>query len=344
MERSTGANTIPNLFGAGKDGFGDGVGPPPTDLNASWFNNTQEEICRAIEDQGFAVGGTLDQLTVALNSWGWSGNPKIKSGGKLSILSGGMQEVESGGTFQALAGAIAAFSGTTIFTPGSTFDCDTLATFTKDVTLGDDVADAIIVSGTMTVNEDATFVKDVIGPFANVIKYGTIELLSGAPAPAARQLAAGVGGELAWHDGSSAQFVHYSTNGWVYATGDQEAATGLAVTQLVATTTVATPGTAGGTVRVILYGQAQVNVLGSTLTVDVQEDKTANPAYTPIGVAQVMTATHTQVDVNAWQHFRHERTFVAGSTDTLYRASIVANGGNTVSVKEVRVKVVNERA
>ena len=169
MERSTGANTIPNLFGAGKDGFGDGVGPPPTELNASWFNNTQEELCRAIEDQGFAVGGTLDQLTVALNSWQWSGSPSIKSGGKLSILSGGafeiqsggMGEVLSGGTFQVLLGGIAAFSGTTLITPTASLTCDTLADFTKDMLIGDDIADTLIITSTTTV-QSPMFVNDDI--------------------------------------------------------------------------------------------------------------------------------------------------------------------------------------
>jgi hypothetical protein len=58
MDRITTPSRIRDLFGPGKDGFGDGVpsiGGSSTQLNAAWFNNDQEEICNAIELSGFVL-------------------------------------------------------------------------------------------------------------------------------------------------------------------------------------------------------------------------------------------------------------------------------------------------
>jgi hypothetical protein len=58
MKRIDTATVEADKFGAGKDGFTNGLAPstPPTDLDCSWFDHVQEEICNIIED----TGGTLD--------------------------------------------------------------------------------------------------------------------------------------------------------------------------------------------------------------------------------------------------------------------------------------------
>lgn len=64
MRRINTATAADDLFGAGKDGFTDGSAPspPPTHLNATWFNNAQEEIARAVEGNGATVvaGGSTE--------------------------------------------------------------------------------------------------------------------------------------------------------------------------------------------------------------------------------------------------------------------------------------------
>lgn len=351
MERITTPTAVVDKFGPGKNGFQGGGPPNATQLSPEWFDNTQEEISRVIEGQGIVLdGATLDQMKQAIDDYAFAdpsitGTLTIENLASIEVESGGAINVQSGGTLDTMAGSIVGLQGAVTFTPTATHTCDTVANFNKGVNLGDDVADPIAVNGTMTVNENANFIKDVIGLAAQILKYGTFELLSGSPAPSARQLAAGTSGQLVWNPGAGGEFVHYSPNGWVYATGDQEAATGLAAVQLVATTTVAVTGVGLGNVRVIVVGQAQVNSLGSTMTINVQENQTLNPAYSNIGTAEVMTTTHTQIDANAWQDFRHERVFAAGTaTATLYQASIAADGGKTISVKNVRLRVVNERA
>lgn len=58
MKRIDTTTRAPNLFGAGKDGFRDGDlagGISPTDFNADWANNIQEEIAGAIEAGGLVL-------------------------------------------------------------------------------------------------------------------------------------------------------------------------------------------------------------------------------------------------------------------------------------------------
>lgn len=70
MKRIDTATRAPPLFGAGKDGFKNGnlaAGVAPTDLNADWFNNVQEELLSVIEAAGLAPNGAdLAQLRKAL--------------------------------------------------------------------------------------------------------------------------------------------------------------------------------------------------------------------------------------------------------------------------------------
>jgi hypothetical protein len=71
MKRIDTATKAVDLFGAGKHGFKDGnigLGIAPTDLNASWFNEVQEEILSVIEGAGIvADGAQLNQLYQAMS-------------------------------------------------------------------------------------------------------------------------------------------------------------------------------------------------------------------------------------------------------------------------------------
>lgn len=70
MQRIQTATKAPDLFGAGKDGFKDGNlagGVAPTDLNAAWFNQVQEELSALVEGAGLALDGTLTQVKQAID-------------------------------------------------------------------------------------------------------------------------------------------------------------------------------------------------------------------------------------------------------------------------------------
>ena len=53
MKRIDTATKAVDLYGAGKHGFQDGdpdIGQAPTSLNASWFNQVQEELARILTE------------------------------------------------------------------------------------------------------------------------------------------------------------------------------------------------------------------------------------------------------------------------------------------------------
>lgn len=70
MQRISTSTKSTDLFGVGKHGFKDGnqsLGIPPTDFNAEWCNQIQEEIANAIEAAGVALSaGNRSQLIDAL--------------------------------------------------------------------------------------------------------------------------------------------------------------------------------------------------------------------------------------------------------------------------------------
>jgi hypothetical protein len=69
MRRIDTATKAEDLNGVGKDGFTSGnsnSGIPPTQVSAQWFNDSQEEICRVIEDAGVTLGSATDQLSFAI--------------------------------------------------------------------------------------------------------------------------------------------------------------------------------------------------------------------------------------------------------------------------------------
>lgn len=72
MQRISTADAAANLFGAGKNGFTDGNqvgGINATQLNAEWFNGSQEELCNIIELCGITLSAsTRTQLASAIQT------------------------------------------------------------------------------------------------------------------------------------------------------------------------------------------------------------------------------------------------------------------------------------
>jgi len=70
MKRIDTATRAIDLFGPGKDGFKDGDlanGVAPTDFNAAWVNNVQEELASVVEAAGLVLdGATRNQALQAL--------------------------------------------------------------------------------------------------------------------------------------------------------------------------------------------------------------------------------------------------------------------------------------
>lgn len=111
MQRISTSTRATDLFGAGKHGFKDGnqaLGIAPTDFNADWCNQIQEEIANAIEASGAGLNaGDRAQLVdaikklplgtgfLAANGWlqvpvviGGLVNKAILQWGRASIASG----------------------------------------------------------------------------------------------------------------------------------------------------------------------------------------------------------------------------------------------------------------
>ena len=202
-------------------------------------------------------------------------------------------------------------------------------------------AKTLALSGTASIA--LTNTAKVTAVTGTIIESGRFEFIAGAPAPDPRQMAMGTNGILGINTGSGLEQNHQSTSGWVYATGDQEAETGLAVAIFTATTTEALLALGvGGNVRVIVYGQGQRSVAGA-VTIDVQEDQ-GTGTWTDIGAGQAIEWVDT-ASATIWSLFRHERVFAAGTlVAKSYRLHITSSGGPTAKVREVRLKVVNERA
>ncbi|WP_035372828.1 gp53-like domain-containing protein [Pseudoduganella violaceinigra] len=74
MKRITTATKSVDKFGAGKHGFTNGnavAGIPATDLEDTWFDHVQEELCTVVEAAGLALdGSSRAQLLAALRSAG----------------------------------------------------------------------------------------------------------------------------------------------------------------------------------------------------------------------------------------------------------------------------------
>lgn len=71
MQRISTATRVPDLFGPGRAGFRDGnlaLGIAPTDLNAAWFNEVQEELMSIIEAASMTPSAGTLQLLAAIQA------------------------------------------------------------------------------------------------------------------------------------------------------------------------------------------------------------------------------------------------------------------------------------
>lgn len=72
MDRISSSTKVVDLFGAGKHGFRDGnlaLGISPTDFNAAFFNDLQEELLTIIENNGITpTAGTRNQIYLAIQA------------------------------------------------------------------------------------------------------------------------------------------------------------------------------------------------------------------------------------------------------------------------------------
>jgi hypothetical protein len=141
VQRITTPTRWVDKFGVGKSGFADSVPGPPTQLEAVWFDNMQEEVSTVIEDQGYALDGlTLNQLSFALNNYAYSGAVAYTNGATLNMLSGSVFLADAGSTFQV--------------------DTST-ASFNGDLLIGDSSADALIVTSSSIFQSPVSFNGDV---------------------------------------------------------------------------------------------------------------------------------------------------------------------------------------
>lgn len=79
MQRINTASKAEDLFGPGRHGFknGDlGLGVAPTDLNAEWFNQVQEELLSVIEASGLVPAASSTQVRQAIKRM-FAGNVKL---------------------------------------------------------------------------------------------------------------------------------------------------------------------------------------------------------------------------------------------------------------------------
>lgn len=151
-------------FGAGKDGFEGSVPGPPTQLEAVWYDNMQEEMANAIEDQGYVLDGlTLNQLSFALNNYGFGGVVGFTNGSTLTFASGAILTMDAGSTFQCNTD-LAEFTGdliigddaTDVLTVMSSAVFQSVVFLNGDVNVGNNVGDVLTVNATATFNENIT--------------------------------------------------------------------------------------------------------------------------------------------------------------------------------------------
>ena len=354
METIKGANRVIDKFGPGLDGFQSGLPPASTSLTPEWFDSVQQEIVNVLLDQGIVLDGLqLDQMSKALADYQFS-NPVVN--GSLTIAGGAMLFVENTGTIEVKSGA------GLVLKNGSTFAVEANVTFfwsdntlvmgtsnTNDVTIngnvtlgtgtgaatvtvGADVADAFEVNATTTMHEDVTV--DNGGTFT----CGKI-IISPAIAPSGpRELVAGSDGQLVYQPVGGIESVHHSSNGWTYATGEQEASSGTFATNLsLFTAQRATPKT--NDVIVIAEGWGQRSIAG-IVTLQLQWDDGAG-VYTDQG-ASVNWSWVDTASATVWSYFRIARRLSPNTAiNRLYRLKVLGNGGALAAVREATIRVVN---
>ena len=260
-------------------------------------------------------------------------------------------------------GNVAAFTGNVTLgaTSGDSIIANGILTTKATTNLGDNTGVVVNVGGgasdTVTVraaagfDEDITIAaaKSITGPADSSVSVGTVTantffVIGTAAAPTAtRQFAATTADEMTWRRGADILLVHHSTNGFNYATGQQEAAFGPFSTVVGPTTAVRTKPQVGssGNVIVIAEGWGQRAVSGSVQLQVQQSD--AGVVYSDAGASVDVEWVNTSRP-DLWSYFRIERTLSVGTViNRLFRLEVDALGGSNASIRESSIRVVPEQ-
>lgn len=170
MERITGPTVSPNENGTGRDGFTEGGGAtPPTHLNASFFNNVQEELARAVERSGQALDGAdFEQLAQAIEraepaEQGRVSGLGVTDGTGLSVDISAGAFIWNGRRFWYPGGSVAVPpSSTTYIFAGATSEEPTIVTSADSEEVSGVRLAAVFTNGTDVLGVDSTVREGVL--------------------------------------------------------------------------------------------------------------------------------------------------------------------------------------
>lgn len=336
---------VPNLFGLGLHGFSNAT-PIATQLSAEWFNHVQMEVVNVIIGQDIALDSMqYDQMKKAIDDYTF-GSPTIS--GTLTIDGGAGIDVTNTAALQLRAGSVFAIetgavlnAADNVWVWGTTNANDwtingnvTLGTGTgvSTVTVGKNFSDALTVLSSSDFQADVTVTS---GASVTAGKF----IISPSIAPTgARELVADISGNMVYRPSGNAHYVHHSLNGWTYATGEQEADSGLFATNVsLVTATRVTPQSID--VIVIAEGWGQRSAAGD-VTLQLQYDDGLG-VYSDQG-ASVNWAWVSTASATTWSYFRIARRLTPNTgINRLYRLKVDGNGGATAKIREATIRVVN---
>lgn len=162
MRRIDSATASTDENGVGRDGFTEGGGATPaTHLNADWFNETQENICRAIERQGQTLtdndheqlAQAIEQAPESIVDRAYVSGLTVSDGGGLNADVAAGHYVWNGRRFYYEGGSIALSASSTNYlflgASGSTptLYTDTDPTETNGARIGSAVTNSVGVTG-----------------------------------------------------------------------------------------------------------------------------------------------------------------------------------------------------
>ncbi len=334
MQRITTPTREVDKHGLGKDGFKGGGPPDATQLEPEWFDNMQEEVANVIEGQGVVLDGLiLDQLKQVLDDYTFD-SPTVT--GDLEVQ--GILTV-----FDTLDADMDVSLGT---------DETHFGTFNLNMTAGNSAAYSHALNGDVSIGFDATnlltiladvggFTFDagaqVVGNITSEVGMGTLQLLSGAAAPASPgQMAVDLNNDFIVRTDDGLRGLFYGQSGtYVELEEDDVPVTGLAATHNFGLTFQ----TAIGNVRVTVWGEVQRASAGN-VRLSIQEDQ-GIATFIDIdndGVTFIDIESKDDSTANDWTPFKMSRTFGAG-VDTTFRGRMNATGGSSCRIREAHLKV-----
>lgn len=339
VQRISTFTRVLNKFGLGKDGFAGGGPPNATQLEPAWFDNVQEELSNAIEEQGYPLDGlTLNQLSFALNNFAFSGSPALLNGAQLFVSSGASVFFDSGAALY--------------MAPMSALIVDTdNVEFNGDVAIGSDSTDVLAVNSTTSLNGPVTFgatatfnsLVEILGAAGaslsadsaavatwqgtfNITGLGRFRMNAGISSAAGDMSRAGP--ILYWHDGTASRVVQVSESGGFKVQGTS-LAPGAAATVTVTTTTSGAPQVS-----------ADVDVVGMCMVQRVAGPGDIILSLNTVGVGQIGTNFTINCPYSAGTQFLpivFMRTRSAADTTARQYSFTIDGFGSNVNVRNARV-------